>query len=682
MVFISVASQRDNLGDSLLRRPLIRAAQAIDTCHVFVGEGAEDWTNLGLRANDKTYAVRRKWMSALLRSAATRRTTLILNAGELVFDRRFTFSRSALLPAIALVKLRRGAVIHAGFGLRNPDSGVPMLARLTARMSDVVSWRDEAARSAVGVGTVAPDWAFAEGSSTEELLLRHQSNSHRSIAVSLRGDRGEPSTEWLRKLRETASELGSDVVIVCQVRRDGPLSEWLARELNAELVSWPEGTDHLAHEARVREVYSKSTWVVSNRLHSVIMAVTEGAVPLDLAPDQSRKVPRALAVLDLRLFPSRGAHSRLVEDQRQIRVALDACRTRLKHVSDVISRAASGTRERSLRVLHTISAPDHTTRYATHMAATEDFDLTPVFLGWRRALFGRFDIVHVHWPEHFVPAGKSLRARASRALATVVIRRARRRSLPVIRTLHNITPHNSEQIQDVESIRHQLEAQTQAEVHLVKGDPSVTGAKVHLIPHGSYREPYSDFAVEDPIAKHVLHFGRLEGYKGVPDLLSAIDGSQVGTLRVIGQPTDKGVATAVQDAATADPRISFKFGFVPDDELAREISRSTLCVFPYKELHSSGAVLVALSLDRPILVPRTSTTEALREEAGVQWVRIYDALTSEELDKALQWASDTRRSGTMPNLQDRSWQHVRDRHARVARELRAQEVPSGGSTQS
>lgn len=671
MIFISVASQRDNLGDSLLRRPLIAAGQACGACHVYVGEGAEDWTNLGLRPVDRLYTDRRRWMFALARSAALRRTTLLLNAGELLPDRRFLVSRALFLPVILASRVRGGRLIHAGFGLRDPNAKVPAIARLIASLSDIATWRDEASRSAAGVGTVAPDWAFGEGASLEHVSERHHKPSGRRVlALSLRGDRPPPPAAWVEELRRVVTDdLDATVLVVVQVRRDAERNAWLAKELGAELIEWPADVDHAEQERRVRAVYARATWIASNRLHAVIMAVTEGAVPLDMVPDQSHKVPRALAVVDLALLPVDGAGERIEADQTDVRRALVSGRERLQGLAKAIRRVSGGGRRRRYRVLHTVAAPDRTTRYARHMAATEDYDIRPVFLGWRNALTRPVDAVHIHWPEHLVPAGSSLRARHDRALSTALIRRIQREKIPVIRTVHNITPHHESGDRTGAPLREALTKLTKAEIHLVPNDPQVSEGIVHLVPHGSYREPYADVVGGSPVRERVLHFGRIEGYKGVPELLAAAAESGVGELRIVGSPSDRDVAREVTRAAEADRRISYQFGFVPDEDLAREIGEASLCVFPYRELHSSGAILVALSLSRPILVPRTATTEALQDEVGAQWVRIYDAFDGAELDAALQWSQQVLSTGSRPDLSDRSWQLVRQRHGQVTRSV-------------
>lgn len=679
MIFVTVASQRDNLGDSLLRRPLIRAAQSEGRCHVFVGDGADDWTNLGLRAEDIRYTSRLRWLLALVRSAAVRRTSLLLNAGELLPNARFRITRGLMLPVIALIKVRGGALIHAGFGLRDPHAKASRLTRVTASMGAVTSWRDEASRAAVGNGTVAPDWALAEGPSPDVLFERHSAPSaERVLALSLRGDRELPTQAWLDEVKRVAAEeLSAKIIVICQVRRDSDRSEWLARELGAEIIPWLPGVDHSAQEARVRAAYRRATWVASDRLHAVIIALTEGAVPLDLVPDSAGKVSRALAVVDLALCPADHAATRLAVDQADIRKAVASAKVRLSAVTTAIRHAIQGAQTRKIRVLHSTTAPDRTTRYARHMAATEEVGIRPVFLSWYRVLFGRFDVLHVHWPEHFVPGGPGWRQRIARIRAGILILRASRRGKHVVRTVHNLTPHDMNTFTRGHRQREKLDHITEAEIHLVSGDPQVApNSHVYLVPHGSYREPYAGLRVDRPVGGRVVHFGRLEEYKGIPELLMAMQQSVVSELRIVGAPANRLVTATIREAAASDTRITHRLGFVPDQELALEISRAELCVFPYRELHSSGAILVALSLNRPILVPRTPTTEMLQNEVGTGWVRIYDVLSSEELEAAAHWAADRLMRSTRPDLGDRSWQKVRDRHTRIIRTLIGNTYPT------
>ncbi|MCR2815870.1 hypothetical protein [Microbacterium jiangjiandongii] len=608
-------------------------------------------------------------MLALLRSALVRTTHLVWNAGEISLDRRFLVGRAAMLPVIALVRARRGEVAQVGIGIRHPGRRVGRIIRLFASMGTFVGWRDEASRNAVGVGTVTPDWAFLEGSDMEELEARHASSSSSPIvAISMRGDRSEPLDSWLASVATSLAELGARAVVVCQVRRDAERAKWLAGRLGAELLDWPDGLDHAEQEKRVRACYSSATWVASDRLHSVIVGMTEGAVPLDLIPDRSRKIARTLASADLALFSVMGAVARLEEDRRAVRAAVIAARNRLTDVTRAMSGALGGrTRaERPIRVLHSMAAPDGTTKYARHMAATESFFVKPKFFTWRRAVLGRYDVFHIHWPEHLVPGGASLTASIRYLLASLLIRRMRRRQVPVVRTLHNVAPHAGAVSGRGGVLHRSIDELTKVEIHLVPGDSAVSFGHVVLIPHGHYREPYATFPPAGCDPGRVLYFGMMKAYKGIPELLEAASGSGIASLRLVGAPSDAALVSQIRQRAAEDARVTYRFGFVQDEELASEILMSVLCVFPYRELHSSGAVLVALSLERPVLVPRTPSTIALQSEVGAEWVRIYDVLDANELNNASIWASE-RAQGARPNLAGRSWEIVRASHGSAYR---------------
>jgi len=78
-------------------------------------------------------------------------------------------------------------------------------------------------------------------------------------------------------------------------------------------------------------------------------------------------------------------------------------------------------------------------------------------------------------------------------------------------------------------------------------------------------------------------------------------------------------------------------------------------------------VLVALSLDRAVLVPRTASTEALAAEVGPGWVQLFEGeLSPEDLVTALARLADAPLSGR-PDLTDRDWSNVGRRHAQAYR---------------
>lgn len=343
--FVAVTGQRDNIGDSLLRRPLLRAAQESGGgCAVFVGGDAEDYvTNLGVADVDTVYTDRTAWLTAMVRAALAGRANVVLNAGELTLDGASTRDRLFLMPLIAFVRLRRGAFIHAGTGLRNPTSRLTWPVRWLVGLANVVAWRDARSFDAIRRGSVEPDWAFGEGPDLDIVRARHESTrqSAPTIALSLRGGGDDLSPESIARLRERLDVLGASPIVVVQVRRDGAVAELLGAALDAPVIAWPADDDHAIQERRVREVYAGCTWVSSDRLHVVATAATEGAVPLDLLPDTHGKVRRTLAPAKLRLQESSGAPERLAADRIELLDGLAHARSRLAALTARIAAACA-----------------------------------------------------------------------------------------------------------------------------------------------------------------------------------------------------------------------------------------------------------------------------------------------------------------------------------------------------
>lgn len=328
-------------------------------------------------------------------------------------------------------------------------------------------------------------------------------------------------------------------------------------------------------------------------------------------------------------------------------------------------------RARTATVLHSTRAAGSETKYASHMAAVASDDVRVKFFSWRSALFGRYDIFHVHWPEGLVGEATSAKQKISYALTRVLLWRLRVQQIPVVRTLHNHVPHDAIPSKRVKRVFDKFEQLTKVEIHLVPEPGRTSNAETVYIPHGSYHVPFGAYSKPQKIPKRILFFGLLRRYKGVDDLLStfsSIEDRDI-SLKIVGKPVDMEVQKLIETAIATDTRISAKFGFVPDAELVAEVSRATLVVLPYRELHSSGAALVALSLDRPVLVPSTTTTVPLRDEVGGDWVQLFNApLAPEDLLDALRVAEEIDNSSA-PDMSDRTWEKVRSRHLAVYRSL-------------
>lgn len=278
-----------------------------------------------------------------------------------------------------------------------------------------------------------------------------------------------------------------------------------------------------------------------------------------------------------------------------------------------------------------------------------------MFFTWRNALFGRYDVLHLHWPEFMVRGSLGIVRLVRSVLAVLLIARVKSTSVSVVRTLHNLQPHQPGSRMETVIVS-ALDRSTDLYVFLTDATPVPSSSRSMLIPHGHYRDvlPQSQARM---IQNRVLYFGRIEPYKNVEHLIGVFCRTSLsGSLRVVGKASSA-MRSTLQDAASVDDRISFAFDFVSDQQMVDEMKAAQIVCLPYTEMHNSGVVLVALSLDRPVLVPRTAANSRLAEEVGGSWVQLFDgALTQTALLDAVESTKEMTTEG--PSLEGRDWKTV------------------------
>lgn len=270
---------------------LAAAGDEVSQRHVLVGHHDAGYqAALGLRSDDVVYATRKSWQLQAVKSAILGRIGFVSNAGEIQMNTRRIRISWADLVLVGLVRLRGGAAIQTGFGIRDTQGKSPLVVRALARLCTFTVWRDAPSRDLVGIGEVEPDWAFALGQEAKA-LIDDQGRPRDLLAVTMRGDRDSPPQPWLDAVRGVAEQHGLDIVVVTQVGRDRQRSEELAELLGGQVRPWL-GDNHLDQENNVREVYRESAAVISDRLHALILGLTEGAVPIGLTVGPTEKISR------------------------------------------------------------------------------------------------------------------------------------------------------------------------------------------------------------------------------------------------------------------------------------------------------------------------------------------------------------------------------------------------------
>lgn len=302
-VFCVGRGQYENIGDAILRRPLIDWARESGVAHVYVGESPAGYDDsLGLQPQDVVYRSFSRWYAAALRSAVRRRAVYYFKPGELQLTFGGLKEHLAMVPLLAVLRVRRGRAVRVGSGSRNFAPVPRALLRPSIALADYVRWRDTRTADYLH-GPVMPDLAFAEGAPDAE-IARRRAAGRDALVVSMRpkddsGPRPYPDASWLAAVRGFADAQGLDIWTVAQVRQDAERAELLASDLGGRFLDWPLETPHDEQERRVRDLYARSAIAVSDRLHVLIAAMTEGAAPFAPLTVDSDKIDRHFRALGI-----------------------------------------------------------------------------------------------------------------------------------------------------------------------------------------------------------------------------------------------------------------------------------------------------------------------------------------------------------------------------------------------
>jgi beta-1,4-mannosyltransferase len=305
-----------------------------------------------------------------------------------------------------------------------------------------------------------------------------------------------------------------------------------------------------------------------------------------------------------------------------------------------------GAPPRPLRVAQVPSQRAGATSYLTLLqTALENTGVRLVTAGigdlWRLGWAREVDLVHLHWLEFIAPSAAGGGSELARTLLRhvrliVLLAWLRLRGIKLVWTVHNLRPH--------EPVRPRLESLLSLAVsricHTLVAHSAYArdrilqrwggGLDVRVIPHGNYvglfgsphatrAELRAARAIPDD-AYVFLAFGQVRPYKRLPDLITAfraVEGEDVRLL-IVGKPVVEHEARRLRDAAQADHRVLLDLREVPDAEVSDLHACADAAVLAYRDVFSSGALLLALSLGLPVVAPDQGTAAEIAGAAAGQ----------------------------------------------------------------
>ena len=304
-----------------------------------------------------------------------------------------------------------------------------------------------------------------------------------------------------------------------------------------------------------------------------------------------------------------------------------------------------------------LTNPYNKSLYSNMPCRVDDFSLL-------RACFGRYAILHLHNPEQDLNVcSTAIKAYVRLRRRFVAIDLMRLRGTKVFWTVHNLASHERQYPRLEQWFWRQMLKRLDGYIALTEGGrteamerfPPLRGLPGFVVPHSHYRGAYPEDPAVDARAalglaknaKVLVAFGNIRRYKNLPFLIDVFRGyyDPDAVLYIAGRPhADLSLCEEIRSRAAGDSRIRVEIVQIPNERVYLYFKSADLVVLPYSDvqnernLFNSGIALVALSFNRPVLVPNQGAMRELYAQVGPDWVRTFDEFTAAELNAGLKWA--------------------------------------------
>jgi beta-1,4-mannosyltransferase len=238
---------------------------------------------------------------------------------------------------------------------------------------------------------------------------------------------------------------------------------------------------------------------------------------------------------------------------------------------------------------------------------------------------GPVDVLHVHWTHPFLFGRKApfTYYHGSRFVLGLAIAKAR--GIRIVWTLHNLLDHERRNPRAELFFSRRIAKLADAVlVHCMYAREAASRAwgmspgevdKFRVIPHPNFIGLYDDSLTEAEARASLglsesdlvfLFFGNIRSYKGVFDLVDAFRKFSFpqAQLLIVGRPWNDEMANALVDAVRGDARVRTFARFVDPAEVQIFFRAADYVVFPYRDVLTSGSMMLAMSFAKAVIAPR------------------------------------------------------------------------------
>mgnify|MGYP006273939783 CR=1 FL=1 len=306
---------------------------------------------------------------------------------------------------------------------------------------------------------------------------------------------------------------------------------------------------------------------------------------------------------------------------------------------------------------------------------------------FRKTVRDDTSIVHFHWLAQLIYSENLIKTMFRFFVRVVELFFLRLKGKKMVWTIHNLEAHES-RYPRTERLFKIICAKYFFDNIIVHCDRSRDQAiqslrtnkeKFRVIPHGNYIESYpnnydKDKAREyldlDPESTVFLHFGRIRRYKQVDKVIEQFKRteSEEACLLVVGKSHDKSLKKEIEDQIGSDERIKIVDQYIQPDEIHIYMNACDALVLGYKDITTSGTVILGMSFGKPVVAPKKG---CIPQQLSQTSSMVYNSIN--ELSEKLEFAqeSDLQKIGerNYKTAKNQSWDLIGEKTSELYSEL-------------
>jgi beta-1,4-mannosyltransferase len=270
---------------------------------------------------------------------------------------------------------------------------------------------------------------------------------------------------------------------------------------------------------------------------------------------------------------------------------------------------------------------------------------------WLPAGLREADVIILHWPDEFFRSPNFHEAISLCKILIKVYFSRFWRGTRLIWVAHNAKPHEAQRasrffswcfVQSLDGVVF-LSNYSVDVIHTLY--PASKRLPTLVTVHGHYRDimvTEPQHAVPGKNHVNLIFFGQIRPYKNLERLVACTTelAYSAMTLTIIGWASDGAVIARIQSACkeVANIHLDVREEPIPDAELEAAIDLADAVILPYSSILNSGAAIMALSRNRPVMAPRAGSLVELEALVGSSWLHLYDGdLSAGVLKQFLTW---------------------------------------------